>query len=187
MSISNIINHLELKHKERLAELAKDKKARLLALEKQWADRLSEGKSKILDEYKQKTEQTLSQLNFKQKEAWQREVLQKKQNLMDELMEDVYKDLMNLSNQDYGDLLAKSMLKLPEATGQIQISEEGNDLCKKTLKKLGRTDEILVNKKMNDRGFIYSNGKVVVDYTFRFVLRQVKNDHLIELNNDLFE
>jgi hypothetical protein len=108
MSIINIINHLEEKQKQRLAELKKDKISRLAALGKQWEIRFSETRSKILDEYRQKSAQDLAQLNFQQKEIWQRETLQKKQNSMDELLEETWKELMEMSAKEYENLLLKT-------------------------------------------------------------------------------
>jgi vacuolar-type H+-ATPase subunit E/Vma4 len=187
MSIANIINHLEEKHNQRLAELERDHASRLASLEKQWDGRFVEAKQKILSEYQQKSQQKLAQLSFKQREQWQREVLQKKQFLMDDLFNRVWGELKSLSDKDYDILLRKAFTKLPKLDGKIQVAPDGEVICQKIIKDLGRKDELIVNKNFEDRGFIYSNDKVLIDYSFNFVLRQLKNDSVVDLNNSLFE
>ncbi|HOX96835.1 MAG TPA: hypothetical protein PL066_00565 [bacterium] len=187
MSIANIINHLEEKHSQRLSELEQNHLARLASLKKQWEDRFTDARQKILSEYQQKSQQKLAQLSFKQREQWQREVLQKKQTLIDDLFDQVWQELKSLSDRDYDALLRKAFAKLPKSNGKIQVAPDGETICQKIIKDLGRGDELIVSKHFADRGFIYSNDKVLIDYSFNFVLRHLKNDSVVDLNNSLFE
>lgn len=186
MSISNIITHLENQHKAKLAELSKDKKARMLALEKQWAGRLETEKQKILDDYQKKAGQNLAQVDFQQKELYKKTLLTKKQVLIAQVFDDLYRELLALPQKDYAVMLEGALKKIPANEGVIQVAEGDAVLLQKVLKKSGRNDEVLINKKLKDRGFIYSNDKVTVDYTFAFVLKHLKDDSLIDLNNFLF-
>lgn len=186
MSITNIINHLESQHQAKLLELSKDKNARMSALKKQWEDKMKIEKQKILNEYQRKVNQNLAQINFLQKELYKKEVLRKKQELIDQLFSDLYRELLALPEKDYLVLIDGALKKLPNVDGTIQVSEVDASLFDDALQKVGRKDQILVNKKIKDRGFIYSNDKVVIDYTFLFVLRNLKGDSLIDLNNFLF-
>lgn len=186
MSISNIINHLESQHKAKLAELTKDKKARMSALEKQWTARLETEKQKILADYQKRVSQNLAQVGFRQKEFYKKEILSKKQVLIEQIFNDLYRDLLSLPEKEYVALLEGAMKKLPSIEGVIQFAEGDNSFWSKILKKTGRKDQLLVNKKLKDRGFIYSNDKVTIDYTFTFVLRHLKEESLIDLNNSLF-
>ena len=187
--LENIIKHIEDDAKNNAAEMitaAKDE------AKKRIDDANTESK-RIIDEFKEvaekKAKETILRATSASELELKKSVLIKKQEIINELIRDAKKELEDQNTEDYFDFLGKLVSAYAQdKEGHILLSEKDKNNITKSFKKILKEHNLeIIDKSMENSGFILIYGSIEINCTFDAIFDAYNEEFLDLLNTFLFE
>ena len=187
--LENIIKHIEDDAKNNATEMinaAKDE------AKKRIDDANAEGK-RIIDEFKEvaekKAKETILRATSASELELKKSVLIKKQEIINELIRDAKKELEDQNTEDYFDFLGKLVSAYAQdKEGHILLSEKDKNNITKSFKKILKEHNLeIIDKSMENSGFILIYGSIEINCTFDAIFDAYNEEFLDLLNTFLFE
>lgn len=152
-----------------------------------WSKKIEARKLEIIAQAQRKTDQKIRQTEFRLQAQSQAQVLTKKQEVIDAIYKTAYKQLCNLNDNEYVDLMAKLITRLPGDTGQLISVDDKEALLKKGLKQSGKKFEVTNETSKGHGGFIFKSDHLEINQTFQSLITESKESTLTEVATILFD
>lgn len=147
--------------------------------------------------YRAKTDAIIEEFNRKLiqfKGAANKQILEKRNHLIDAIFEKARERILNLKEEEYGSLMASILEKIVQDTkGSIRVHKDDMEIFKKVLLKINekRTEETSIvldgTSLLSERGgFIFVADDYEVDQTLNLILKEIKKDMLPFIAKELF-
>ena len=162
MALDDIKQHIATKAQTEADKIKKESNEQIEQLQLEWQNKIEAEKKRLLSEIERKAESKLAQAKFKIREQINAEKLRTKQAQIDQVYQKALQSLTDLSDADYKKLTEK-LLK----------STKGID------------GEVVENK--DKAGFVFRTKETDMDFTFETLIKQVREQTLVEVHHILFE
>ncbi len=185
-----------------LSEAKRDAES-IVETAKKHAEALFNKKKQEIDEeldriYRAKTDGILEEFNRKLiqfKGNANKQVLEKRNKLIDAIFEKVRERILNIKEDEYGSLMVSILEKITKDTkGSIRVHKDDMEVFKKVLLKINekRTEETRIvldeTSSLSERGgFIFVADDYEVDQTLDLMLKEIKKDMLPFMAKELFQ
>jgi len=162
----------------------------------EWSKKIEIRKQEIIASGQRKANQKVQQTQFKVQAQAQTEILNQKQRIIDQVYKLALQKLGELDDDKYTELLAGLINQLPESKGEL-ISVTGKESqLKKALRKSGKKYDIAKETVAGNGlpaealakagGFIFKSKEVEIDNTFTTLVKNAKEETILEVSNLLF-
>ncbi|MEA3398544.1 MAG: V-type ATP synthase subunit E family protein [Patescibacteria group bacterium] len=152
----------------------------------EWDKKVENRKEEIVASAQRKTNQKIQQTQFKIQAQSQTEILNYKQKIIDQVYQIALKELANLGDKDYIELMEKLIKQLPSGGGEILSVGNKEKLVKKALDKSGKKYDFSEKIAKGKGGFIFRSKKLEIDNTFATLVDHAKSQTILEVTGLLF-
>jgi len=161
MSVEDIKQHIADKAQAEAKQINEGSNKQIEALQLEWQQKIENERQRLLNEIERHASSKLAQAKFKIREQINAKKMKAKQDQLDESYDKALKALTDLSDSEYQKLVNKLM----ESTK-------------------GFEGDLIDNEKKS--GFVFRTKQADLDYTFPTLLKQVREQTLVQVNDILF-
>jgi len=161
MSVEDIKKHIADKAQAEAKQINEGSNKQIEALQLEWQEKIENERQRLLSEIERRASSKLAQAKFKIREQINSKKMKAKQDQLDESYEKALRSLIELSDSEYEKLVNKLRESTKDLEGQI-IEKDSN------------------------AGFIFQTKEADLDYTFPTLLKQVREQTLVQVNDILF-
>ena len=187
MALEDIIKSILDEARQKADEIKKQGDQQVQALKKESDERLKLEKEKVLKEAKLESEKQIEQGRFLASSQMKRNLLDKKQEIIDRVYAETLKKLTQLKEEEEIKLLIKLIKQLPElSTAKIVPVRQKAKIIDKALEKSGRHYKLAETECPGQGGFIFSTGKLEIDNRYQTLIANLKEETEMEVAKILF-
>ncbi|MFH1142896.1 MAG: hypothetical protein ABIH67_00565 [Candidatus Uhrbacteria bacterium] len=161
MSVEDIKQHIADKALTEANKIRNESNIQVEALQLEWQKKIEDERQRLVSEIEHQASSRLAQAKFKIREQVNSKKMTAKQDQLDECYEKALQSLAELSDSEY----QKLVKRLKESTKGL----EGK-----------------IIEKENNGGFVFQTEEADLDFTFSTLLKQVRQQTLVEVNDILF-
>lgn len=185
MALNDILNHIQTKVDQEVAEIEANSSKELLKRKDELEKRLIDERERILSEINRNANTKLTQAKFKIRERVNAEKLKTKQAQLDSVYAKALQELGDLSDSDYTELMVKLLEPIKGQVGQLSTCAKRVQALKQATGQVGLDVQISDNLE-SIGGFVFHSDQVDLDNRFETIMEQVRQETLIEVHQTLF-
>ena len=180
MSLKDIINTIDREAQEKISEIKKDAEEKKRLLVSQWEEKISRAKEEILKTAEKKSHDRILQAQFKIQSQKQREILKKKQEIINSAFAAAEKKLSQMDERAYEDFMKKLLSAIPETAGEIIAAKNlpQQKLLKNALEKSKKRFTLTEKTADISGGFIFFSKEIEIDNSFKNLVENQKESAL---------
>ncbi|MFH1426732.1 MAG: V-type ATP synthase subunit E [Candidatus Kerfeldbacteria bacterium] len=188
MALSNILQTIEEDTQKQIEELKKEGEQRKTELRKELNAETEKKKKELLAKFDQRASKKIAQASWEFSSRTQTAVLKKKQAVLDSVFDKALKNLADLPEKQYVDVVASMFKSLPKMEkGAEVLSAKGKESAtKNSAEKAGVSITFSKDTLDSTGGFIVKGKEVNIDMTFEALLRAYRSDHETDIASKLF-
>jgi V/A-type H+/Na+-transporting ATPase subunit E len=151
-----------------------------------WEQKTADKIQEIISDASKKINQKIKQKQFKIQTESQLIVLEKKQEIIDQIFDAALKKLSSLPDARYIKLMEKLIADLPGEKALLFSVEGKVNLLKKALENSSKKFQISPEKIKGDGGFLLKSENIEINLTFEALIKEQKEKSLLEIANLVF-
>lgn len=186
MALEDIKKAIDEQTQTEIAQIDQEGNKKVAEVQAAWNKKIADKRQAIIASAQRKANQKIQQTEFKMQSQNQTEVLNQKKQILERVYKNALQKLTSLDDNQYVELVANLIAKIPETEGSLISVKDKEALLKKALKKSGKKFDILDETIGGHGGFIFRSEKVEIDQTFATLVENSKEDTLLEVSSKLF-
>jgi len=151
-----------------------------------WLKKIEARKKDLIAASQRKTNQKVQQTQFKLQAQAQTEILDQKQKIIDKVYKLALDKLAEIDDDQYVNLMEKLIKQLPTGEGSLISVKDKDSLLKKALRQSSQKYDVLTETANGNGGFIFRSQEVEIDNTFAALVKNAKEQTILEVSNLLF-
>lgn len=187
MSLDNIFNKINEDAQKDINKLNKKTQEEIAEFNEKTNKENAVIQSKLNNKVEKERERYLYNIKDEAASGAKNEILKKKQELLDKFYKKVINEIIELPPEDYLKFLVSLLEKLPKINdGLILCSGKDKEHIKKALGKTKMVYKLSDENIKSSGGFILRAKDVEIDNTLEAIVRQLRDDTMIEVGKILF-
>jgi len=194
MPLQDIIEKIKKKKADKIKEIEKEHKGRISLIEKEYDQKIQDKKEGILVAISQETEKEISEFNWKLTERRRNLLLEKKRELVREIYEKAFNEVLHLGEDQHKEFLKRLLKKALSESEGINVSEiEVVPVCKnkELVEEIARdvAQDLTIGKACinSTGGFVLRTPKADMDFRFETIFRNTREDTELKASKSLFK
>jgi len=151
-----------------------------------WLKKIEARKKDLIASSQRKANQKVQQTQFKLQAQAQTEILDQKQKDIDKVYKITLDKLAEIDDDQYVELMEKLIKQLPAGEGSLISVNDKDSLLKKALRQSSQKYDVLTETTSGNGGFIFRSKEVEIDNTFATLVRNAKEQTILEVSSLLF-
>lgn len=185
MALEDILKKIKKETEEKIKKIEEEAKEEIKKIEENYHKKIEMKKNEILSEVKEEVNKKIRQAQINISLETKNLILLKKQEILENLYQEVLNDLSNLNEKDYLKLISLLIKKCPEK-GEIIPAQGKEEITQRAIleskKNLTLSDKSLPIK----GGFVFSSENLEIDNSFENLIKIVREKTEIEVAKILF-
>lgn len=186
MSLEDIKNSIGQNTQNQIKEIEAEGQKKIDEINHLWSQKLESKKLEIIKMAQRKADQKVQKTEFGLQAQIQSEILNKKQDLINQAYKVALKKLADLDDAQYITLMEKLINRLPDDHGEIISVKDKESLLKKALKNSHKKITLSENTCKGQGGFLYQSKNIDMDFTFDRLIDDAKKQTILDITNILF-
>ena len=194
MPLQDIIEKIKKEKAGKIKQTEKEHKDKIFLMEKEYDEKKQDKKEGILAKISKETEKEVSEFNWKLTERRRNSLLEKKRELVKEIYEEAFKEVLHLGKDQYKEFLKRLLKKALSESEGINVSEievvpvcKDKDLLEEIVRDVVR--DLRIGKACIDStgGFVLKTPKTDMDFRLETIFRNTREDTELKAAKSLFK
>ena len=187
MALSNILEKLKKEAQEQIDEIKKNSKIEISELRNTYVPKKESLKNRMLEQVQAGSDKRVEQEEFKARSEHASQLLEQKQQILDDMFVKAVKILGEESNGAQVKFLESLLKALPKKEqGEIRSTEKSFSLVEKAISGLQIPYKLSSEKVSGNGGFVFLSPEMEIDNRYETLVQLVKDDVDTEVAKILF-
>ncbi|MCX7778859.1 MAG: V-type ATP synthase subunit E [Patescibacteria group bacterium] len=185
MALDDILKKIKKETEEKIKEIEERNREEVRKLEEKYRAEIEKRKSEILAETEAEVQKRIQQTQIRLNLETKNLLLQKKQEILDNIYQEVLDELSNLSDSDYQKLILNLLKRCPER-GEIIPAQNRERVTEKAIAESKKKFHLAKKSLAIKGGFIFSSENLEIDNSFENLIKIIREKTEIEVSKILF-
>ena len=194
MPLQDIIEKIKKEKAEKIKEIEKQHKDKIFLMEKEYDKKKQEKKEGILAAISEETEKEVSEFNWKSTERKRNSLLKKKRELVKEIYEEAFKEVLSFGKDQHKEFLKRILMKALSELEGINVSEikvvpvcKDKELVEEVAMEV--VQDLMIDKTCINSigGFVLMTPKTDMDFRLETIFRNIREDTELKATKSLLK
>ncbi len=186
MGLNEIIKKIKEEADKKIKEIKEKAEQEINKIEKKYQEEIEKKKNQILTLAKEEVDKKIKQTQIEASSETKNLILSKKQEILDEIYQEVLNELLRLNDEDYLKLLLILIKKCPEK-GEIIPAKNREKITEKAILESKKDLNLSYKSLPIKGGFIFSSSDLEIDNSFENLIKIIREKTEIEVAKILFD